>query len=162
MARPKPRKGRSAGRGPSHTKGLDIVRSDRPLRKEAGAYEGISDSALLGEIAKLGQDMRGVRVCHVSSTPFGRDISDMLFAMVPLEQSLEHSGWTGMPCGTPRAVLPRLQTGAEDALFGASVLMGERDRTVYSRLTGTQHSLWRRQYDIIIVHATTCCHGPVQ
>jgi trehalose synthase len=54
-------------------------------QKKLEHYSSIMGAPLLEEIYQLGRDLSGLRICHLTSTPFGGAVPEVLFSAVPLE-----------------------------------------------------------------------------
>ena len=53
---------------------------------DPAAYRGIVADELLVEIGSLGNRLRGLRVAHLSATPFGGGVAEILKSLVPLQR----------------------------------------------------------------------------
>lgn len=49
---------------------------------------------LIDEVEALASDLKGLRLCHINSTPFGGGVAELLFSYIPLVRSLGiHADW---------------------------------------------------------------------
>ena len=51
-------------------------------------YRLIEARSVIDEIASLGEDLKGLRLCHINSTPFGGGVAELLACQIPLVRSL--------------------------------------------------------------------------
>lgn len=51
-------------------------------------YRLIEPKGVLNGLVKLGEELKGLRVCHISSTPFGGGVAELLTGYIPLLRSL--------------------------------------------------------------------------
>lgn len=51
-------------------------------------YRLIETRGIIDEVASLGRELKGLRVCHVNSTPFGGGVAELLVSYIPLMRSL--------------------------------------------------------------------------
>lgn len=52
--------------------------------KDIDKYRMLLGSELIDEIKALGQDLKGLRLCHINSTPFGGGVAELLSSLIPL------------------------------------------------------------------------------
>jgi len=51
-------------------------------------YRLIGTRELIDEIVSLGEELKGLRLCHINSTPFGGGVAELLVSYIPLLRSL--------------------------------------------------------------------------
>jgi len=51
-------------------------------------YRLLLGNGLIKEIDELASDLKGIRLCHINSTPFGGGVAELLYAYVPLMRGL--------------------------------------------------------------------------
>jgi trehalose synthase len=51
-------------------------------------YRLIQSRELIDEVVKLGRDLKGLRLCHINSTPFGGGVAELLVSYIPLLRAL--------------------------------------------------------------------------
>ena len=51
-------------------------------------YRMIETRGIIDEVISLGQELKGLRVCHVNSTPFGGGVAELLVSYIPLIRSV--------------------------------------------------------------------------
>lgn len=62
--------------------------------KEIDKYRFLLASELIDEIDSLASDLKGLRLCHINSTPFGGGVAELLFSYIPMVRSLGiHADW---------------------------------------------------------------------
>ena len=62
--------------------------------KDIDRYRFLVSSELMGEIKSLARDLKGLRLCHINSTPFGGGVAELLFSYIPMVRSLGiHADW---------------------------------------------------------------------
>jgi len=62
--------------------------------KEIDRYRFLLSSELINEIKSLASDLKGLRLCHINSTPFGGGVAELLFSYIPIVRSLGiHADW---------------------------------------------------------------------
>ncbi len=52
--------------------------------KDIDKYRMLLGSELIDEIKALAQDLEGLRLCHINSTPFGGGVAELLSSLIPL------------------------------------------------------------------------------
>ncbi|MBA7643598.1 Trehalose synthase [subsurface metagenome] len=51
-------------------------------------YRTIETRELIDEVVNLGEELKGLRLCHINSTPFGGGVAELLVSYIPLLRSL--------------------------------------------------------------------------
>ncbi len=51
-------------------------------------YRMIGAREIIDEVVSLGEELKGLRVCHINSTPFGGGVAELLVSYIPLLRSL--------------------------------------------------------------------------
>ena len=51
-------------------------------------YRMLETREFIDEIVSLGEELKGLRVCHINSTPFGGGVAELLVCHIPLLCSL--------------------------------------------------------------------------
>lgn len=119
--------------------------------KKLESYRGIAEDALLDEIYDLGGDLRGLRLCHLSSTPFGGGVSELLFSVVPLERDLGiQVDWYALPRAERFFKVCKL---LHNALQGASPQISEEDKKLYLQYNREiARGFAGDSYDAVVIH----------
>jgi trehalose synthase len=120
--------------------------------KKLESYQGIAEDTLIDEVYHLGQDLRGLRLCHITPTPFGGGIPQILFAVVPLEQALGiEVDWYTLRGNDQFFRVAKL---IHNALQGAAVVIDDRDKALYLQHNHeTARAFAADRYDVVIVHS---------
>ncbi|MQY55563.1 MAG: glycosyl transferase family 1, partial [Dehalococcoidia bacterium] len=62
--------------------------------KDINNYRMLLDSELIDEVEALARDLKGLRLCHINSTPFGGGVAELLFSYIPMVRGLGiHADW---------------------------------------------------------------------
>ena len=48
----------------------------------------IANRELIDEVVSLGEELKGLRLCHINSTPFGGGVAELLVSYIPLLRSI--------------------------------------------------------------------------
>lgn len=122
--------------------------------KKLDAYLDIVPGDLLTEIRNLASSLAGLRVCNLSSTPFGGGITELLYAILPLERDLGlHVDWLAL-----RAEERFFNLGKKihNALQGDAGEMNEQEKIAYLQFNrDIARTINYNNYDFIIVHTTS-------
>ncbi|MGW4490014.1 glycosyltransferase [Amycolatopsis sp. NPDC004368] len=97
------------------------------------AYRAVAPEWILDSLATVAERLRGARVLHLSATPYGGGVSELLRSVVPLYNDLGlHTEWQIIN-GEPAffAATKKLH----NALQGAPDPLAETDRAVYEETT---------------------------
>ncbi|MEA3253975.1 MAG: glycosyl transferase family 1, partial [Chloroflexota bacterium] len=46
--------------------------------------EILVEDQVIDEIVSLGAELRGIRLCHINSTPYGGGVAELLYSCIPL------------------------------------------------------------------------------
>ena len=64
------------------------------VTKDINNYRKLLGDELIDELEALARDLKGVKICHINSTPFGGGVAELLFSYIPLVRSLGiHADW---------------------------------------------------------------------
>ena len=47
-------------------------------------YRMVEARGVIDEVVSLGEELKGLRLCHINSTPFGGGVAEMLVSYIPL------------------------------------------------------------------------------
>lgn len=62
--------------------------------KDINNYRMLIGSELIDEVEALARDLKGLRLCHINSTPFGGGVAELLFSYIPMVRGLGiHADW---------------------------------------------------------------------
>ncbi|MHC4537938.1 MAG: glycosyltransferase [Planctomycetota bacterium] len=56
--------------------------------KSIDKYQTIYDDGYIDELKSLAKDLKGLRLCHINSTPFGGGVAELLLSYIPLVRDL--------------------------------------------------------------------------
>lgn len=56
--------------------------------KSIGKYDKIYKDGFMDELRDLAKDLKGVRLCHINSTPFGGGVAELLLSVIPFMRDL--------------------------------------------------------------------------
>jgi len=119
--------------------------------KKLESYLNIAPDDLLTEVRTSAQSLSGVRLCHLSAPPFGGGITELLYALVPLERDLGlQVDWLAL-----RASESIFSIGKKihNALQGGPTDISEQDKIAYLQFNrDVARNLDANSYDVIIVH----------
>lgn len=120
--------------------------------KKIESYRTITDESLLTEIAGLGKELKGLNVCHISSTPFGGGIPETLYSVVPLERdSGIEADWFTMRSDEK---ISRIGKSIHNSLLGLSLDISDSDKSYYLQFNRDNAlSFDAQKYDIVVIHA---------
>ena len=118
--------------------------------KSLEEYREVSGTPLLDEIAALAADLDETRILHLSATPYGGNVSELLHSLIPLERNLGLNVDWKIISGSPEffAVTKRIHNG----LQGARSELNDEDRRLYLDGNQANASALNRPYEIIVVH----------
>ena len=115
-------------------------------------YRLILGDDLIRDIDKLASELKGVRICHINSTPFGGGVAELLNSYLPLMRGLGiHADWQVIH-GDQRFFT--MTKSLHNALQGGEGSLIKREET--QRIYKTQNQINARDmdcnYDIFIVN----------
>ena len=58
------------------------------VTKDINKYRVLLGDELIDELEALARDLKGIKICHINSTPFGGGVAELLFSYIPLVRSL--------------------------------------------------------------------------
>lgn len=114
-----------------------------------GLYERILPDEI-AELREVARALKGARVLHISSTPYGGGVSELLRSLVPLERALGiDSSWEVMLADQS---FFRVTKMIHNALQGAPYHLSVADKEVYMAYSTRNAQLLPDDYDFIMVH----------
>jgi trehalose synthase len=116
-------------------------------------YEPIVGVPVIGQLRRLGERLKGLRVVHVNSTAEGGGVAEILAWMVPLMNDLGLDAHWRVIAGTNEffSVTKAIHNG----LQGYSVLLKKRDWDVYQDVNRENVGALREELeeaDIVVIH----------
>ena len=114
------------------------------------AYRDVAPDALLADLEGAAARLRGARVLHLSATPYGGGVSELLRSIVPLMNDLGIVAHWKIIRGDERffEVTKKIHNG----LQGASEGLTESDRETYLGTSRRNAELLEGQYDFVFLH----------
>ncbi|MGE3707038.1 MAG: glycosyltransferase [Vicinamibacterales bacterium] len=118
--------------------------------RHLSAYRGIAPDALLDDVTRAAERLRGARVLHLNATPYGGGVSELLRSVVPLLNDLGVVAHWKLIRGGDRFfdVTKRIHNG----LQGATVELSEADREAYLGTSRRNADLLDESYDFVVLH----------
>ena len=112
----------------------------------------IETSEVIDEITKLGEELKGLRVCHINSTPFGGGVAELLACLIPLLRALGIKADWQVIRGDRRFFT--ITKGLHNALQGAEFkeIMKESTGRIYRTNNFTNAGDLDPNYDVFIVN----------
>jgi trehalose synthase len=116
-------------------------------------YEPIVGIPVIGQLRRLGERLKGLRVVHVNSTAEGGGVAEILAWMVPLMNDLGLNTHWRVIAGTSEffSVTKAIHNG----LQGYSVLLKKRDWDVYQDVNRENFQILKdelEEADIVVIH----------
>jgi len=117
--------------------------------KELKKYRLVLESELIDEVQKLGHELKGIRICHINSTPFGGGVAELLFSLIPLMRGLGVKADWQVIRGDRRFFT--ITKSLHNALQGAKYPLLEESKRVYLANNELNAQELDRNYDVFIV-----------
>ena len=120
--------------------------------KEIGGYRTVVDKSLIDEVEALARDLRGLRLCHINSTPFGGGVAELLISIIPILRGLGISADWQVIRGDQRFFA--ITKSMHNAIQGGSgeMIKKESTRSVYQRNNLTNARELDKNYDVFIIN----------
>ncbi len=120
--------------------------------RDIGKYRLLIGSETMDEVEKLAQDLKGVRICHINSTPFGGGVAELLSSYIPLVRSLGlHIDWQAIHGDLRFFTITKEMHNALQGGDGRFIEMEETQR-VYKTQSLENSREMDRNYDVFIVN----------
>jgi trehalose synthase len=114
------------------------------------SYRTLVGDDLIDEVIDLCRDIKGLRICHINSTPFGGGVAELLSRYVPLLQALGVTTDWRLIHGGPEFFT--VTKAFHNALQGGRYDCGESERSLYLQVNEQSAKLIETDYDVYIVH----------
>jgi trehalose synthase len=115
--------------------------------RRLGEYASIIDGDDLASLRSLAEPLKGLRVLHLSASPFGSAVAETLSALVPLQRDLGIlADWHLI------RDIPRVCTRFYEGLRGDDVGWNAKERAAWARVGAGDALPGLRGYDVVIVH----------
>ncbi len=115
-------------------------------------YRLIESRGFIDEVVNLGEELKGLRVCHINSTPFGGGVAELLVSYIPLLRALGIKADWQVIHGDRRFFT--ITKGLHNALQGAEYkeIRKEKTRRAYLGNNETNARELDPNYDVFIVN----------
>jgi trehalose synthase len=118
--------------------------------KALADYTHLAGRPLIKEIRLLAEELKGMRVLHLSATAFGGGVSEILYTLVPLMQDVGiETDWQVL---IGREEFYNATKLMHNALQGAEQDLSEEEVEVYNRYNELNAREITGDWDVIIVH----------
>ncbi|MCD6452979.1 MAG: glycosyltransferase [Dehalococcoidales bacterium] len=110
----------------------------------------LTEDQIIDEIMALGAELRGIRLCHINSTPYGGGVAELLYSCIPL---LNDAGitadWRIISGNEP---FFKVTKNFHNALQGAEYWLSAEEKEAYIKCNSENARHLDSNYDIIIVN----------
>ncbi|MFC1892947.1 glycosyltransferase [Chloroflexota bacterium] len=115
-------------------------------------YRLIETRGVIDEVVSLGQELKGLRVCHINSTPFGGGVAELLVSYIPLLRSVGIEADWQVIRGDRRFFT--ITKGLHNALQGARFesKRSESWRDLYLEINRVNAAQLDPDYDVFVVN----------
>lgn len=114
------------------------------------AFEEFTGHAAIAELRALAEPLRGRRLLHLSATPYGGGVSELLRSLIPLLRGLGiDAEWRVIAADTPFFRVTKL---LHNALQGATAALTAEDRETYLAGNKRNADFAGPQYDFVFVN----------
>lgn len=119
--------------------------------KDIKKYRLVLGSEVIDEVEKLARDLKGIRLCHINSTPFGGGVAELLFSHIPLMRGAGIDADWQVIRGDRRFFT--ITKSLHNALQGAEYpLLGDKTKRVYLANNEMNARELDPNYDVFIVN----------
>ena len=121
------------------------------VTKDINKYRGLIGDEQIDELEALARDLKGIKICHINSTPFGGGVAELLFSYIPLIRSLGlHADWQIIR-GDQRFFT--ITKSLHNALQGAEYpLLEQQTRRIFLANNQKNAHELDRDYDIFVIN----------
>ena len=114
------------------------------------SYRGTAPDHILDDLGKAADGLRGARVLHLSATPYGGGVSELLRSVVPLLNDLGLiSDWRII---SGDEAFFRVTKAMHNGLQGAAHAMTDQEKAMYLANSQANAAAFTEDYDFIFVH----------
>ncbi|TAK28548.1 MAG: glycosyltransferase [Chloroflexota bacterium] len=119
-------------------------------QRSLDSFIPVVGEAVVDELRRLAEPLRGARVAQINATPYGGGVSELLRSIVPLERDLGlATDWSIITGGEPFFAVTK---ALHNALQGAKFALTPDVRETYLNQSMRNAQLLDMPYDFIIVH----------
>jgi trehalose synthase len=119
-------------------------------KRSLSAYRGIGSDATLDQLEDAASALKGVRVLHLSATPYGGGVAELLRSVVPLLNDLGLAVDWKVISGNESFF--KVTKQLHDALQGAEIEISDDERATYQDVSETNAAEMVGKYDVVVVH----------
>ena len=129
---------------------VHLGRRSALLSCQIDKYRLIVGDELMDEIASLAQELKGLRICEISSTAYGGGVAELLPRVIPALETLGiHADWRLIH--GPSEFF-NVTKSFHNALQGQAHRLTESERSLYLQVNEQSAKLLESDYDVVIVH----------
>jgi len=118
--------------------------------KDIKKYRLVLESEVIDEVEKLARDLKGIRICHINSTPFGGGVAELLFSHIPLMRGVGIDADWQVIRGDRRFFT--ITKSLHNALQGAKYPLEDKTKRVYLANNKMNAQELDPNYDVFIVN----------
>ncbi|OAA30144.1 glycosyl transferase family 1 [Kosmotoga arenicorallina S304] len=126
---------------------MDIVRTGTKRLKD---YREIIPLIEYEKIAKLGEELKGLKVLHINATAFGGGVAEILHTLVPLMNDVGLSAEWRVIAGSQEFF--ELTKRMHNALQGKEDDLSENDINLFRSITKKNSDIDFGEYDVVVIH----------
>lgn len=110
----------------------------------------VAEERVIDEIVSLGAELRGTRLCHINSTPYGGGVAELLYSCIPLLCSAGiKADWHIIRGDEP---FFKVTKDFHNALQGAEHRLSAEEKEIYVRYNVENAQQFDSDYDVVIVN----------
>jgi trehalose synthase len=114
------------------------------------SYRGIASDRLLDNVRRAAEPLRGSRVLHVNSTPYGGGVSELLRSIVPLMRDLGITAHWRIISGDEAFF--DVTKAIHNGLQGGARTLTDKQKATYLASQRTNAASFTEEYDFIFMH----------
>jgi len=118
--------------------------------RNVAAYEGVVPPAQLADVRARAEPLRGLRVLHLSATPYGGGVSELLRSTVPLLRALGIDAEWKVITGDPQFF--EATKTIHNALQGSSRGLDDAQREAYLQTSEANAEALDDGWDVVVAH----------
>ncbi|MGH3011249.1 MAG: glycosyltransferase [Gaiellaceae bacterium] len=119
-------------------------------KRSLSAYRGIALDTTLDELVSAAEALRGARVLHLSATPYGGGVAELLRSLVPLLNDLGLVVDWKVISGDEAFF--KVTKQIHDALQGADIEISDEERATYQAVSEKNAAELTEEYEVVVVH----------
>ncbi len=129
---------------------VSVGRFHSAMSTSVESYRPLVGDVMIDEILDLAKSLRGVRICHLNSTPFGGGVAELLTRYIPMAQALGlNVDWRLIHGETAFFTVTK---AFHNALQGGRYDLLDPERMLYLQVNEQSARLMSVGYDVYIVH----------